>query len=366
MLLTVKRHPDTIKNHHESAMRYNNLGRTEIKVSEICLGSMTWGTQNTSKEAHAQIDMALDYGVNFIDTAEMYPTTPLGKETQGDTERIIGEWVARSGRRANVIIATKVSGKGYKNVRNGAAISPATITQAIDASLRSLRTDYIDLYQLHWPNRGSYMFRQNWTYDPSAQDTDETLDHMIEVLQHLDSLRAAGKIRHVGLSNETVWGTMRWLSIAAAHNLPRMVSIQNEYSLLCRLFDLDMAEMAHHEKVGLLSFSPLAAGLLSGKYADGAIPDGSRRSINADLGGRINTHLWPALDAYIEVARTHNLNPCQMALAWAAKRPFMTSQIIGATTNVQLSTALESTKIELSDAVMRDIQNVYRRYPMPY
>ena len=347
-------------------MRYNNLGHSDIKVSELCLGSMTWGTQNTSYDAHKQIDMALDHGVNFIDTAEMYPTTPLSKDTQGDTERIIGDWIAQSGRRSDVIIATKVSGKGYKHVRDGAPLSPASITTAIENSLRSLRTDYIDLYQLHWPNRGSYMFRQNWTYDPTQQDTNATLDHMMEVLQHLESLRISGKIRAVGLSNETAWGTMRWLTIAAAHQLPRMVSIQNEYSLLCRLFDLDMAELSHHETIGLLSFSPLATGLLSGKYADGAIPAGSRRSINADLGGRINTNLWPALDGYLAIAKRHGLNPCQMALAWAATRPFMTSQIIGATTKAQLQTALESTTIKLSDALMHDIQNVYRRYPIPF
>ena len=183
-------------------MRYNNLGHSDIKVSELCLGSMTWGTQNTSQDAHKQIDMALDYGVNFIDTAEMYPTTPLSKDTQGDTERIIGEWIAQSGRRGDVIIATKVSGKGYKNVRDGAPISPASITTAIENSLRSLRTDYIDLYQLHWPNRGSYMFRQNWTYNPAQQDTDATLDHMLEVLQFLESLRISGKIRNVGRHSE--------------------------------------------------------------------------------------------------------------------------------------------------------------------
>ena len=347
-------------------MRYNNLGHTEIKVSELCLGSMTWGSQNDQQEAGEQIDMALDYGVNFIDTAEMYPTTPLSKETQGDTERIIGEWITKSGRRSDVVLATKVSGKDYKNVRDGAPISPASITTAIENSLRSLRTDYIDLYQLHWPNRGSYMFRQNWTYTPSQQDTNAVSDHMLEVLHNLGRSRAAGKIRHVGLSNETAWGTMRWLSLAATHDLPRMVSVQNEYSLLCRLFDTDMAELSHHEQVGLLSFSPLAAGLLTGKYAEDTIPDGSRRSINADLGGRINTHLWPALNRYLEIARQHGLDSSQMALAWAARRPFITSQIFGATTTTQLKTALESTTISLTDAVLRDIQTTYRRYPMPY
>ena len=347
-------------------MRYNNLGHSEIKVSELCLGSMTWGSQNTLEDAYQQIDMALDYGVNFIDTAEMYPTTPLSKDTQGDTERIIGDWIAQSGQRSDVIIATKVSGKGYRNVRDGVPISPASITTALENSLRSLRTDYIDLYQLHWPNRGSYMFRQNWTYDPSQQDTNSTLDHMMETLQHLDNLRLSGKIRHIGLSNETAWGTLRWLTTARTHNLPRMVSIQNEYSLLCRLFDLDMAELSHHENIGLLSYSPLAAGLLSGKYADGTTPIGTRRCINADLGGRINDHLWPALDGYLDIAKQHELDPCQMALAWAATRPFITSQIIGATSITQLQTALESTNITLSNAVMCDIHNNYRRYPMPF
>ena len=347
-------------------MRYNSLGNSEIKVSELCLGSMTWGSQNTPEDAYQQIDMALDYGVNFIDTAEMYPTTPLSKDTQGDTERIIGDWIAQSGQRSDVIIATKVSGKGYKNVRDGAPISPTSITSALENSLRSLRTDYIDLYQLHWPNRGSYMFRQNWTYDPSQQDTNSTLDHMMETLQHLDNLRLSGKIRHIGLSNETAWGTLRWLTTARTHNLPRMVSIQNEYSLLCRLFDLDMAELSHHENIGLLSYSPLAAGLLSGKYADGTTPTGTRRSINANLGGRINEHLWPALNGYLDIAERHELDPCQMALAWAATRPFITSQIIGATSITQLQTALESTNITLSDAVMYDIQNNYRRYSMPF
>ena len=347
-------------------MRYNNLGHSEMKVSELCLGSMTWGSQNTRRDAFEQIDMALDYGVNFIDTAEMYPTTPLSKDTQGNTEGIIGDWINQSGRRSDIIIATKVSGKGYENVRDGAPISPASITTAIESSLRSLCTDYIDLYQLHWPNRGSYMFRQNWTYDPTRQDTNATLDHMVEVLRHLDNLCLSGKIRHIGLSNETAWGTMRWLTTAAAHDLPRVVSIQNEYNLLCRLYDLDMAELSHHEKIGLLSFSPLAAGLLSGKYADGTIPNGSRRSINPDLGGRINTHLWPALNGYLGIAKRHELDPCQMALAWAATRPFITSQIIGATTKAQLQTALGSTTVTLSKAVIRDIQNIYRRYPMPY
>jgi len=347
-------------------MRYNKLGRTDISVSALCLGSMTWGTQNTASEGHAQIDMAFDHGINFIDTAEMYPVNPRSKETQGATERVLGEWISQSGRRQDIVLATKICGKGYEIVRNGAPISPTTIDIALEASLRSLQTDYIDLYQLHWPNRGSYMFRQNWHYDPSGQDSDEALDHMHEVLDHLEKCRLAGKIRHVGLSNETAWGTMRWLQIAAAHGLPRMVSVQNEYSLLCRHFDLDMAEVAHHEKVGLLSFSPLAAGLLTGKYSGDVIPDGSRRTYVADLGGRINESIWPAVDTYLDIAMTHNLNAAQMALAWAQSRPFMTSVIFGATTLEQLAIALGAADITLGPDILDDIATAYRQFPMPF
>ena len=347
-------------------MRYNKLGQTDLLVSELCLGFMTWGTQNTASEGHAQIDMSLDHGINFIDTAEMYPVNPRSKETQGDTERILGHWISQSKRRQDIILATKVCGKGYQDVRNGAAISPASIDLALEASLRSLQTDYIDLYQLHWPNRGSYMFRQNWHYDASGQDTDEVLEHMSEVLHHLEKCRIDGKIRHVGLSNETAWGTMHWLQIASAHGLPRMVSVQNEYSLLCRHFDLDMAEVSHHEKVGLLSFSPLAAGLLTGKYSGDITPDGSRRSYVADLGGRISETVWAALDAYLRIAKKHDLDPAQMALAWTKSRPFMTSVIFGATTLDQLAIALGAEDITLSPDIMDDIALAYRRFPMPF
>ena len=195
-------------------MKMNPLGRTNIMVSALCLGSMTWGTQNTEAEGHAQIDLALDRGINFLDTAEMYPVNPLSKETQGDTERVIGSWIKSSGRREDIVIATKVSGEGLKYVRDGAPISPATIKQALDQSLTSLRTDYIDLYQLHWPNRGSYMIRQNWRYDPTSQNTTETENHMLETLTYLNDMIREGKIRSIGLSNESCWGTMCWLQMA--------------------------------------------------------------------------------------------------------------------------------------------------------
>ncbi len=348
-------------------MKFNILGNTDLKVSELCLGSMTWGTQNTTDEGHAQIDMALDYGVNFIDTAEMYPVNPLTKETQGDTERVIGKWFAKTGRREDVILATKVSGSGYRNVRDGAPISRETILAAVEASLKSLQTDYIDLYQLHWPNRGSYMFRQNWNYDPTSQNKAEVLEHMGEVLDTMQGLVDAGKIRHFGLSNESTWGTAQWLRVSEERGLPRVQSIQNEYSLLCRLADTDLAELCHNEQVGILSFSPLAVGLLTGKYKGGTVvPAGSRMSIGPDLGGRITPRIWDAVAAYEKVADDHGLNVAQMALAWCNTRPFMTSSIFGATSLEQLDVALKSTEITLSDDVMRDIAMAHKAHPMPY
>jgi aryl-alcohol dehydrogenase-like predicted oxidoreductase len=348
-------------------MKFNQLGTTDLNVSELCLGSMTWGTQNTTAEGHAQIDMALDYGVNIIDTAEMYPVNPLTKGTQGDTERVIGEWVAKSGKRKDVMIATKVSGAGYKNVRDGAPISPETIHTAVEASLASLQTDYIDLYQLHWPNRGSYMFRQNWNFDPSGQNKQQTLDHIASVLETMQGLVDAGKIRHFGLSNESAWGTGQWLRVSEEHCLPRVQSIQNEYSLLCRLFDTDLAELCHNEQVGLLAFSPLATGLLTGKYQGGdTIPDGSRMTLSPEMGGRITPQVWPAVAAYQAIADKHGLDPAQMALAWCCTRPFMASAIFGATKMEQLATALKSTEVTLSDDVLKDIGAAHKAHPMPY
>lgn len=346
-------------------MRYNTLGRTDLKVSELCLGSMTWGTQNTMEEGHAQIDMALDRGINFIDTAEMYPTNPVSVETIGGTEKIIGEWFAKTGRRSDVILATKILGKSQM-ARDGAPITAASIKATVEESLQRLKTDYIDLYQLHWPNRGSFMFRQNWTFDASIQDKENTLDSMLEILEEMQRQVDAGRVRHFGLSNESTWGTANWLRLSEQHNLPRVQSIQNEYSLLCRHYDLDLAELSHHEDVGLLAFSPLAAGLISGKYGPDTTPAKSRRSITADLGGRITDRIWPAVDAYQDIANQHGLDACQMALAWCATRPFMASAIFGATTMEQLDVALGSVDIKLSDEVMADIATAHKAHPMPY
>ena len=347
-------------------MKYNKLGNTDIDVSAICLGSMTWGSQNTTEEGHAQIDMALDRGVNIIDTAEMYPTTPISADTQGETERIIGRWNAKSGRRDEVLIATKVAGEGFRGIRDGAPISPETITIAVETSLQALQTDYIDLYQLHWPNRGSYAFRQNWRYDPRKQDKQATIEHMLAVLEKMDELCKQGKVRYFGLSNESAWGTSQWVRFSEDRNLPRVMSIQNEYSLLCRLFDTDLAELCHNEQIGLFAYSPLACGMLTGKYQNGATPAGSRKSIGPELGGRVTERVWPVIEAYLDIARRHGLDPSQMALAWAMTRPAMMSLIIGATSTEQLDCLLGAPDLDLSDEVIEEIEATHRAHPMPF
>ncbi len=348
-------------------MRMKQLGRTGIEVSTYCLGSMTWGNQTRSNDAHKQLDAAVDHGINFIDTAEMYPVNPVKAETVGRTERIIGLWMEKSrGHRSEVVIASKHSGEGMQHAREGAPITAKTIPQAIEGSLRRLKTDYIDLYQFHWPNRGSYHFRQNWTYDPSGQDPKKVLDNMAECLEALEKERKRGTIRAFGLSNESAWGTAQWLRLAEEGKGPRVASMQNEYSLLCRLYDTDMAEMSVNEDVGLLAFSPLAAGLLTGKYQGNAKPKGSRITLNEDLGGRKTARVFPAVDDYLDVAFKHDLDMVQMALAWVAQRPFTTSVIFGATDMAQLKRILEGTELTLSKEVLKDLDAVHRKHPMPY
>lgn len=347
-------------------MKYRDLGRGDLNVSEFCLGTMTWGSQNTPEEAFAQIDLALDRGINFLDTAEMYPTTPLRAETVGGTERIIGDWLRRGGARDRIVLATKITGEGSKLAgRDGAPISPATLRQAIEGSLARLNTDCVDLYQLHWPNRGSYHFRRNWGFQPEKQAPGVEED-MLAILRTIGELRAEGKLRHFGLSNESAWGAATFLKLAERENLPRVVAIQNEYNLMCRLYDLDLAELSHHEGVGLLAYSPLAAGLLTGKYADGARPAGSREAVNANnLGGRLSAHSEPVAAEYVALARAHGLDPAGMALAFCASRPFMGSVILGATTLEQLSTDIDAADLVLSDEVMAGIAEIHRRFPVP-
>ncbi len=347
-------------------MQFRKLGRTGLDVSAFCLGTMTYSTQTPEDDAHAQIDMFLDHGGNFVDTAELYPVNPMKAELSGNSEIVIGNWLARTGRRGDMVLATKVSGEGNPAVRNGEPITGAAILGAVEGSLKRLQTEYIDLYQLHWPNRGSYHFRKCWTYDPTGQNRAETLDHMAEVLGVLDDLVRAGKVRHVGLSNESAWGTAQFLRIAEQNNLPRVASVQNEYSLMCRLFDTDMAELSHNEDVGLLAFSPLATGMLTGKYHGDVIPVPSRRTFRADLGGRMNPTSLAAADAYVDVARKHGLDPVHMALAFCTGRPFMASVIFGATRLAQLQHLLNGADLVLSDAVLSDIDTVHRQFPQPF
>ena len=342
------------------------LGSSDLLVTELCLGTMTYGNQTPEDDAHAQLDMALEAGINFLDTAEMYPVNPVAAETVGLTERIIGSWIARGGNRDGYIIATKMSGKNGGFVRDGKGISPETLEDGLNGSLKRLGIDCIDLYQFHWPNRGSYHFRQNWGFDPSAMDRAEVEDHMVACLDWLAQARKAGKIRHFGLSNESAWGTGEWLRLARLAGAPEPVAIQNEYSLMCRLFDTDLAELCVLEKVGLLAFSPLAAGLLTGKYADGTAPEGSRMAINGTLGGRWTERARVAANAYVALAQAHGLDPVHMALAWCATRPFMGSAIFGATTRDQLARILAGAELRLSPEVVTALDDLHRAHPMPY
>ncbi len=345
-------------------MEYRRLGKTNIEVSLICLGTMTWGCQNNESQGHEQMDYALSQGVNFFDTAEMYAIPPSA-DSYGKTEEIIGSWFAKTGNRDKIILASKVAGPSLPWIRGGDyIIDRKNILEAIDGSLRRLQTDYIDLYQLHWPNRGSNHFGQHWEYSPKFH-IKEVEDNFLEILETLGELIKLGKIRYAGLSNETSWGVMKWLRLSEERNLPRMVSIQNEYSLLCRLFDGDLQEVAMAEQCGLLAWSPLATGMLSGKYIGGKRPKGSRWSLLKNP-PRDNKIAHDAVSAYIKVAKKHGLDICQMALAFVNSRPFVTANIIGATTMEQLKTNIASVDVSLSDECLKDIETVRRRYPVPY
>jgi len=348
-------------------MKMNPLGRTGLMVSELCLGTMTFGTQTQPKEAFAQIERALDAGINFMDTAEMYPVNPVRKETIGRTEEIIGDWNVASGKRDAWVLATKHSGEG-SHARNGAPITAKSIPEAIEGSLKRLKTDRIDLYQFHWPNRGSYMFRQNWTYDPTAKGMGRTeiIENMEDCLGALQREVERGTIRAFGLSNESAWGTAQWLAAAERVGGPRVASIQNEYSLLCRFADTDLAELMMHEDVGLLPFSPLGAGYLTGKYQGGAMPEGSRMSLNAKMGGRATERVLPAVAAYLKVAEDFGLDPTHMALAWSAQRPFVASSIFGATTLEQLEHMLSAADLTLSAELLAALDQAHKAHPMPY
>lgn len=344
-------------------MQYRKLGQTELDISVIGLGTMTWGLQNTQVQGFEQMDYALEQGINFFDTAEMYAIPPSDK-TFGSTESIIGNWFASRQNRDKVILASKISGPGLSWIRGGKnIIDKKNILLAVEGSLKRLQTDYIDLYQLHWPNRGSYHFGQLWNYAAEFDAASET-ENFLDVLDTMQGLIQAGKIRHIGLSNETAWGLNKWLQLAEKNKLPRMASIQNEYSLLCRKFEPDLSEIAIHENCGLLAWSPLCRGMLSGKYLNGARPHGARLSIETRPEHRVLPQTDAAIKKYIALAQQHDLDSCQMALAFVNKQPFVTSTLIGATTMQQLKSNISSISIKLPDEVYAGIDKIRREYPM--
>ncbi|HVK53765.1 MAG TPA: NADP(H)-dependent aldo-keto reductase [Burkholderiales bacterium] len=347
-------------------MDYRRLGKTDIKVSAIALGTMTWGEQNTEADAHAQLDLAVGHGVNLIDTAEMYPSPPRA-ETQGASEVIIGAWVKKPGNREKIVLATKAVGPSKKlsqakHIRNGATRhDAANLEEALHSSLKRLQTDYIDLYQLHWPDRTTNHFGQ-LGYEHVE---DEGTVPIEETLQALDGFVRAGKVRHIGLSNETPWGIMRFLHLAETQGLPRVVSVQNPYSFLNRSFEIGNAEIAIRENVGLLAYSPLGFGALSGKYLNGAKPEGARLTRWERFARYKGEIAEMATAAYVDVARRHGFDPAQFALAYVNSRRFLTSNIIGATTLDQLKSNLDSIHVKLSPEALTEIDVIHKRYPNP-
>ena len=343
-------------------MNYKKLGNTDLNVSTICLGTMTWGEQNTPKEADEQMDFALENGVNFWDTAELYSVPPKEK-TFGHTEIIIGNWFKKTKQRDKVVIATKVSGPAREYIRGGGNnYSLNRITEALNDSLKRLKTDYIDLYQLHWPERNTNAFgRLGYEHNDNKE-----WNKFEDVLGHLKNFIKDGKIRDVGLSNETPWGVSKCLDLAKEHHLPRMMSIQNPYNLLNRTYEIGLAEISIREKIGLLAYSPLGSGYLTGKYRNNQLPKNSRMERDGDFWTRYNKpNTTKAVDAYYEIARKHNIDFAQMSLKFCEIQPFMTSVIIGATTLDQLKTNIESVNINLSDEVVNEINEVQKIYPNP-
>jgi aryl-alcohol dehydrogenase-like predicted oxidoreductase len=344
-------------------MEYRPLGQTGMQVSAVCLGTMTWASQNTLEEASAQIDMALDHGINFLDTAEMYPVTPVRAETFGHTEAMIGTWIAQSGKRDKIILASKVSGPSrWFPLRGGNKLDRRNIEQAIDDSLARLKTDYLDLYQIHWPEREVPKFGGRGM---TALADEEGVTSLQETLGVMADLIKAGKIRAVGLSNETPWGVAEALRLAREAGLPRVASIQNAYSLLNRLFEGGLSEFALREDVGLLAYSPLAAGYLSGKYQGGVIPKGSR----VDVAKQFTRYIVPQEDEatarYIAIAKEHGLSPVQLALGFVLSRPFVTASIIGATSLEQLKENIEGSLTPLPEEAITAIEAVQRILPDP-
>ena len=347
-------------------MEYRQLGKTNLKVSLITLGTMTWGQQNSETEAHAQLDLATDAGVNLVDTAEMYPVPPK-PETQGLTESYLGTWLARPGNRSKVLVATKAAGPSKKllqaaHLRQGRTCHDrVNLESALHDSLKRLKTDYVDLYQLHWPDRSTNHFGElgyRHVADESSVPIEETLDVLADFIK-------AGKVRCIGLSNETPWGVHQFLKLSELKGLPRVVSIQNPYNLLNRSFEIGLSEMAIREHVGLLAYSPLAFGALSGKYLRGAHPAGARMTLWERFSRYRGEIPEQAITAYVQLALDHGLDPSQLALAWVNSRDFLTSNIIGATTLEQLQINLTSVNVQLSPELIQGIEHIHARIPNP-
>ena len=344
-------------------MKYTTLPNTDIKVSKICLGTMTWGKQNTQEEGFEQMDYALEKGVNFFDTAELY-AVPASKETYGATETIIGNWFKKTGNREKVVLASKIAGAGpYTAHIREDGFSKRALIEAVEGSLQRLQTDYIDLYQLHWPERGVNCFGVR---DYPYKTTKEVAENHLEILETLQKLVSEGKIKHVGLSNETPWGTMKYLQTAEQHNLPRMSTIQNSYSIIHRGYEYGMSEVSLREDIGLLAYSPLSSGVLTGKYLNGQQPEGSRGVLFPNFVKRYqNSGVDEAIQSYLEIATKHGLSLTELALAYVNQLPFVTSNIIGATKMSQLKENINSINIELSDEVLEEIEAVHTRIPNP-
>lgn len=339
-------------------MQYRPLGDTDTQVSLICLGTMTWGEQNTQEQAHQQLDYSLNAGINFFDLAEMYPVPPK-PETQGRTEHYFGQWLANQDRQ-KLVVASKVTGPGMAHISSGPALAKNRVLAACQGSLERMQTDYIDLYQVHWPARPTNFFGK-LGYEPSP----DLSTPILETLEALALLKQQGKIRHIGLSNETPWGLMQYLNLAKSFDLPRPVSIQNPYNLLNRTFEVGLAEMAWQEQCGLLAYSPLAFGVLTGKYRQGQQPADGRLSLFSRFVRYNNPQARAAAEQYCQLAEAHGLSPTQMALAFINQQAFVTSNIIGATTLAQLEENIASLDVVLDDALLQQIQAIHTLQPNP-
>ena len=344
-------------------MNYKKLGNTDLDVSTICLGTMTWGEQNTQEEGFEQMDYALEKGINFFDAAEMYPS-PCKKETYGETEKVIGNWFKEKKARDKVILATKISGPGMSYIRGGGPqYSDEKISEAIENSLKRLKTDYIDLYQLHWPERKTNFFGK-LGYE-HKEDSNEWNDFE-KILIALEKFIKEGKIRYVGLSNETSWGLSKYLEISKTKKLPKMMSVQNAYNLLCRTYEIGLAEISIREKSGLLAYSPLAGVFLTGKYRNNSLPDNSRQKLFSKYYTRYSKpHVSSIIEKYFNISKKFDLNFAQMSIKFCEIQKFVTSTIIGATTMEQLKTNIESVNVNLDKEVIKEINNVHLMHSNP-